>query len=89
MALQHKYQLPVRVRLDEDLVYIARCPVVPGCVSQGDTLETALANLQDALQACVDVMKEDNSAILAVLEEFRVDMPDAGQQLEQLTVLSL
>jgi predicted RNase H-like HicB family nuclease len=66
------YELPVKVRLDEDLVYVARCPVIPGCVSQGATLDEAIANLNDAIRACIDVMTEDQSPLLSVLKEFEV-----------------
>jgi predicted RNase H-like HicB family nuclease len=35
--------------------FVARVPVLPGCVSQGDTREEALANIQEAM----DVYLED------------------------------
>ncbi len=66
------YELPVKVRLDEDLVYVARCPVIPGCVSQGATLEEAIAHLNDAIRACIDVMTEDHSPLLDVVRDFAV-----------------
>ena len=35
---------------DEDGVFVAQCPVLPGCVSQGRTRQEALDNIQDAIQ---------------------------------------
>jgi len=32
---------------------IAECPQIPGCMSQGKTQEEALANIKDAVQACL------------------------------------
>lgn len=40
---------------------VAECPQIPGCMSQGKTKEDALANIQDAIGACLEVMVEDMS----------------------------
>ena len=37
---------------DEDGVFIAECPSIPGCVSQGKTEKEAESNIQDAIKAC-------------------------------------
>jgi predicted RNase H-like HicB family nuclease len=34
------------------------CPSLPGCVSQGRTIEEALENIKDAIQGCLDVLGE-------------------------------
>jgi len=43
---------------DEDGIWIAECPAVPGCVSQGETEKEALANVKEAIEACIAVRKE-------------------------------
>jgi predicted RNase H-like HicB family nuclease len=43
---------------DEDGVWVAECPAIPGCVSQGPTKEQALANIQDAIRLCLEVRAE-------------------------------
>jgi predicted RNase H-like HicB family nuclease len=43
---------------DEDGVWIAECPSIPGCVSQGDSRVEALANIRDAIAACLEVRKQ-------------------------------
>jgi predicted RNase H-like HicB family nuclease len=43
---------------DEDGVWIVECPAIPGCVSQGHTKEEALANIQEAIQLCLEVRAE-------------------------------
>jgi predicted RNase H-like HicB family nuclease len=45
-----KYQFTVVVERDEDGAYIASCPALQGCYSQGDTYEQALENLKDAIR---------------------------------------
>ena len=43
---------------DEDGVWIAECPSIPGCVSQGGTREEALTNIRDAIGLCLEVRAE-------------------------------
>ena len=43
---------------DEDQVYIAEVPQLPGCVAHGETYESALSNAQDAIQLWVETAKE-------------------------------
>jgi predicted RNase H-like HicB family nuclease len=43
---------------DEDGVWIAECPSIPGCVSQGDTRDAALTNVQQAIKLCLEVRAE-------------------------------
>jgi predicted RNase H-like HicB family nuclease len=39
---------------EEDGGYVAECPTIPGCVSEGDTVELALANIKEAIEACLE-----------------------------------
>jgi predicted RNase H-like HicB family nuclease len=48
-------QFTITVDRDEDGIWITECPSIPGCVSQGQTKEEALANIQDAIRACLEV----------------------------------
>ncbi len=43
---------------DEDGVWIAECPSIPGCVSQGNSKEEALANIEEAIELCLEVRAE-------------------------------
>ncbi len=49
---------PVAMLQDEDGVWISECPTIPGCVSQGDTHEDALASIQKAIALCLEVRAE-------------------------------
>lgn len=49
---------PVVLREDEAGGYVVECPIIPGCVSEGDTIEEALANITEAIQGCLDVRRE-------------------------------
>jgi predicted RNase H-like HicB family nuclease len=39
--------------------YVVSCPSLPGCLSQGETIEEALENLKEAIQACLESLAED------------------------------
>lgn len=43
---------------DEDGVFVAEVPELPGCMAHGDTQEAALANAKDAMQLWVDTARE-------------------------------
>jgi len=48
----------VTIEQDEDGVFVVQCPAVPGCISQGRTEAEALANIREAIRACLDVRAE-------------------------------
>lgn len=43
----------------EDGFWVAECPSLPGCVSQGTSREDAIENVREAIQAYVAVLEED------------------------------
>lgn len=45
---------------DEDGIFIAECPSIPGCVSQGNTQQEAEKNIQEAIKECLEVRAEKN-----------------------------
>ncbi len=48
----------ITIDRDEDGIWIVECPSIPGCVSQGDTKEEALKNIEEAIQLCLEVRAE-------------------------------
>jgi predicted RNase H-like HicB family nuclease len=44
----------------ENGYWVSECPTLPGCVSQGKTVELAMKNIQEAIQAYVEALKMDN-----------------------------
>ncbi|PIQ71279.1 HicB family protein [Candidatus Roizmanbacteria bacterium CG_4_10_14_3_um_filter_39_13] len=47
------------VSQDEDGVFVASCPAIPGCHSQGDTYEEAEKNIKEAIELCLKVAETD------------------------------
>lgn len=53
----------VIISQDEDGVFIAECPSLPGCISQGKTREEALENINDAIKGYLESLKKHNDPI--------------------------
>ena len=47
----------------EDGFFIAECPSLPGCISQGQTKEEAVVNIKEAIDGYIAALKEDNLPI--------------------------
>ena len=43
----------------EDGYWVAECPSLPGCISQGETRAAAISNIREAIEAYVAVLEED------------------------------
>ncbi len=57
---------------DEDGVWIAECPSIPGCVSQGATHDEALANIKEAIAACLEVRAERGMPLTIEMQQVEV-----------------
>ncbi len=47
----------------EDGFWIAECPSLPGCVSQGKTKQAAINNIKEAIEGYIAALKEDGLAV--------------------------
>lgn len=52
-------ELPMVIWRDEDGVFIATCPIIPGCHSQGSTQDEAASNLREAIDLCLEGQAEE------------------------------
>jgi predicted RNase H-like HicB family nuclease len=43
----------------EDGYFVAECPSLPGCISQGKTKQEAIANIREAIEAYIDSLLID------------------------------
>jgi predicted RNase H-like HicB family nuclease len=43
----------------EDGCWVAECLSLPGCISQGETREAAIANVRDAIRVYVAALEQD------------------------------
>lgn len=55
---------------DEDRMFVAECPSLPGCISQGRTRKEAIENIRDAIHRYLESLKKHNEPIpLSTIEE--------------------
>ena len=47
----------------EDGYWVAECPSLPGCITQGQTREEVIANARDAIHEYVAALEEDRLPI--------------------------
>lgn len=48
---------------DEDGVFVAQCPALPGCISQGRTRQEAMVNSKDAIEGYLDSLRKHDEPI--------------------------
>ena len=57
---------------DEDGFWVAEVPAMPGCVSQGNTRQEALANIREAIEGWLEVMQSKSAPAQGELVEVTV-----------------
>ena len=62
-------KLLITIYPDEDRVFIAECPSIPGCVSQGKTEAEAEENIRDAIKECLEVRAENGLPLTVTTRE--------------------
>ncbi|BCV22911.1 type II toxin-antitoxin system HicB family antitoxin [Moorella sp. Hama-1] len=65
-------KFPVTIYPGEDGWFVAECPIIPGCISQGATKDEALANIREAIELCLEVRKEKGLPLFLPLHEIEV-----------------
>ena len=68
-------KLHIVLRPDEiDGGFIAECPEIPGCLSEGATEEEAVSNLREAIQLCLEVRREKGLPLTVPFREVEVGL---------------
>ena len=64
----------VFIEQDEDGVFVAEVPALPGCISQGNTRKEALRNIQEAITVYLESLKAHNEPIPPPINEEMVEV---------------
>jgi predicted RNase H-like HicB family nuclease len=64
----------VHIQEDEDGVFVATCPTLPGCVSQGKTRGEAKKNITEAIEGYLESLKKHGEPIPPPIHEETVDV---------------
>jgi len=59
----------ILIEQDEDGVYVAECPSLPGCISQGNTRKEAIDNIQDAIKGYLESLRKHDEPIPPSIDE--------------------
>ena len=62
----------VNLDRDETGMLVAECPAIPGCISQGKTEAEALANIRDAIEACLEARAANGMPLTVATREVEV-----------------
>ncbi len=57
------------IEQDEDGMFVAEVPALPGCISQGRTREEALQNIQEAIAAYLESLKAHGEPVPPSINE--------------------
>ncbi len=57
----------VNLDRDETGMLVAECPAIPGCVSQGRTEQEVLANIREAIEACLEARAANGMPLTVAL----------------------
>jgi predicted RNase H-like HicB family nuclease len=49
--------LPLFIEKDEDGFYVAECPILEGCYTQGKTIDEALKNIREVIEMILEEKK--------------------------------
>lgn len=67
-----KYRVILEV--DEDGMFVARVPALPGCLSQGATRAEALANIRQAIEGYLESLEAHGEPVPPSIDEEIVEV---------------
>jgi len=60
---------------DEDGVFVASCPALPGCVSQGRTRSQAEQNIREAIALYLESLRSHGEPVPPSIQEEIIEVP--------------
>ena len=64
----------VLIEQDDDGIFVAQVPTLPGCVSQGDTRQQALDHIREAIELYLESLDSHDDAIPPSIDEEYVEV---------------
>ena len=68
----------ITIDRDEDGVWIAECPSIPGCVSQGATKLEAVESVKQAIALCLEVRAEKGLPLTIETQQVEIEIEVAA-----------
>ncbi len=64
----------VLIEQDEDGMFTAQCPALPGCVTQGQTRTEAIENIREAIAGYLESLKKHGEPVPPSVDEEIVEV---------------
>ena len=64
----------ILIEQDQDEIFVAECPSLPGCISQGNSRKEVLENIQDAIKGYLESLRKHDEPIPPSIEEEIVEI---------------
>lgn len=64
----------VLIEQDEDGIYVAEVPSLPGCISQGKTRQESLSNIREAIELYIESLREHDEPVPPPISEEVVEV---------------
>jgi predicted RNase H-like HicB family nuclease len=71
---ERRMRYRVLIQQDEDGIYVAEVPSLPGCISQGRSREEAVANVREAMAAYLQSLEDHGDPIPPPISEEIVEL---------------
>lgn len=68
----------VYLEQDEDGVFVATCPTLPGCVSQGRTRSEAAEKIREAIEAYLESLKKHGDPVPPSIFEEAIEISNGA-----------
>lgn len=68
-------EFDVIIEQDEDGIYVAYVPELPGCHTQGETIDEVLANIKEAMEIYLEHTKNKENEAMRFVAVHRVGVP--------------
>ncbi|MBI4698715.1 MAG: type II toxin-antitoxin system HicB family antitoxin [Nitrospirae bacterium] len=59
----------ILIEQDEDGIFVAECPSLPGCISQAKTRAEAIENIHDAIKGYIESLRKHNEPVPPAIQE--------------------
>ena len=67
-------RITVTIDRDEDGVWVVECPAIPGCASQGESKNEAIASIREAIALCLEVRAEQGLPLTIETQQVEVTL---------------
>ncbi len=64
----------ILIEQDEDGIYVAECPSLPGCISQANTRAQVIENIKDAIEGYIESLRKHGDPVPSPISEEVVEV---------------